>query len=223
MIEGTRAQINEEVRLLRSDRVERTVVISARAAADDDVGGVYIAGTINDVTARVRAQQLAAAQTEILEMVALDTPLGAVLSRIIELVTPLASGTSFRFATDLASGDRAAFGSRPLKNLSRDETIGLLEWSAPSRLLPVNDFESVVVLATQLGALAIDRQLAADRMAHQATHDALSGLPNRAMLVDRINMAIERARRNRTRLSVMFLDVDRFKVVNDSLGHRAGD
>jgi diguanylate cyclase (GGDEF)-like protein/PAS domain S-box-containing protein len=61
------------------------------------------------------------------------------------------------------------------------------------------------------------------RMSHLAQHDPLTGLPNRLLLMDRLDRAIATARRHDGALAVLFLDVDRFKQINDTLGHAAGD
>jgi diguanylate cyclase (GGDEF)-like protein len=68
-----------------------------------------------------------------------------------------------------------------------------------------------------------DRRRAEKRLAHQALHDPLTGLPNRALFDSRLLVALNRGDRYRNRLAVMFVDLDNFKVVNDSLGHGVGD
>ena len=70
---------------------------------------------------------------------------------------------------------------------------------------------------------AIGRQRHEARLKYQAGHDPLTGLANRMLFRDRLAQALSRARRARSRLAVMFLDLDRFKAVNDRLGHAAGD
>jgi diguanylate cyclase (GGDEF)-like protein/PAS domain S-box-containing protein len=68
-----------------------------------------------------------------------------------------------------------------------------------------------------------DRKSAEERLAHLAYHDALTGLPNRALFCDRLGLAMVQARRSGTKVAVMFVDLDRFKLANDTFGHQQGD
>jgi diguanylate cyclase (GGDEF)-like protein/PAS domain S-box-containing protein len=68
-----------------------------------------------------------------------------------------------------------------------------------------------------------ERKLAEERMLHLAHHDILTGLPNRSLIADRLDLTIAQARRNGGSVLVAFIDLDGFKLVNDGLGHNAGD
>ena len=81
----------------------------------------------------------------------------------------------------------------------------------------VESLERVVTARTE-GLEAANRQLR-----HLATHDTLTGLPNRVLLDDRLEQAVAHAQREQQQFAVLVVDLDRFKLVNDSLGHRAGD
>ena len=77
----------------------------------------------------------------------------------------------------------------------------------------------VVTISTDITA----RKVAEEQMTHMAHHDALTGLPNRVLLLDRVQMEIDAARQSGDRFALLFLDLDRFKAVNDGFGHPVGD
>jgi diguanylate cyclase (GGDEF)-like protein len=112
-------------------------------------------------------------------------------------------------------------GTLPLNSvlIRRDGDEVLIEDS----VAPIHDREGLVT-----GAVIVFRDVSATRalekeLTHSAQHDFLTGLPNRMLLKDRVGQAISLARRKRCHAAVLFLDLDGFKHVNDSLGHLIGD
>jgi diguanylate cyclase (GGDEF)-like protein/PAS domain S-box-containing protein len=81
----------------------------------------------------------------------------------------------------------------------------------------------LLTFVSQHVATAIDRKKAKERIRSLAYHDALTGLPNRLLFQDRLSMAVANAHRRQHKLAVLFFDLDRFKLINDSLGHSLGD
>lgn len=80
-----------------------------------------------------------------------------------------------------------------------------------------------MTMATRLAAVAIEHSLLSDQLSHQAHHDVLTGLPNRLLFHDRLSQALAQAKRKKLQVAVLYMDVDRFKSINDMLGHSSGD
>jgi diguanylate cyclase (GGDEF)-like protein len=83
--------------------------------------------------------------------------------------------------------------------------------------------QTILQSASRLVALARDHWHMQERLLHDARHDALTGLPNRSVVEDRLEQALARAARRKKLFAVFCIDLDGFKVINDSLGHHAGD
>jgi diguanylate cyclase (GGDEF)-like protein len=120
--------------------------------------------------------------------------------------------------------DTEALVSVPM--LAGDVTVGGLLVSVTSgrgRLFEDPELADALRGLAGQGAMAISNARLIDRMRHQALHDALTGLPNRLLLLDRAQQILTRARREGTGVGALFIDLDGFKEINDSLGHAVGD
>jgi len=81
----------------------------------------------------------------------------------------------------------------------------------------------VVMMSVRMAGIAIEQKYLADRLTHQAQHDSLTGLPNRFRLVEILDSHVETAKARLLTVAVLFIDLDRFKQINETLGHAAGD
>ena len=121
----------------------------------------------------------------------------------------------------LFAGVREKAGSRgrhEFRAVRRDGSSCVLE-AVFSNLLENDNVNGIVLTARDIS----ERKQLEEQLTHQAFHDGLTGLANRALLLDRLTHALNRKRRSGEQVCVLFIDLDDFKTVNDSLGHGPGD
>jgi diguanylate cyclase len=111
---------------------------------------------------------------------------------------------------------------RPLYRAA-DQAEKMTQGEIPLAPLSVIRADEVGHLTTAFNRLLAKLSNKQDELGHMAYHDMLTGLPNRKLLTDRMQQALARAQRNSTHVAVLFLDLNGFKLINDKLGHEAGD
>jgi diguanylate cyclase (GGDEF)-like protein len=189
------------------------------------VGHAYVCGPSGDLlptaiwhiehTARFAAFRRASEQTAF--------PRGIGLPGRVLATGDTAWITDVSVDPDFIRRDLGVRGAFAFPILADGEVQAVLEFFTPAAVAP--DSALLVVMAQigrQLGRV-MERIRAQEQIAHQATHDALTGLANRILFRDRLELALGRAERHGSFAGLLFLDLDRFKDVNDTLGHSAGD
>jgi len=236
-----RARLDAEEQMLREDGSVHWYLINKLPFYDQRGSIIGVVGTIEDITARREAEQALRLRGRALEasdnavVITAHGPGGELIeytnpafTRLFGYTEAEAAGRQLDMLLEQHDGDRAAL--REALSGVHELTITLriahrdqyLMWArlhvAPVPAADGLPSHHVCVLTDMTESITYQQQLE-----HQANHDPLTGLPNRALFGDRMAQAIGYAERYGHALWVVFIDLDNFKLVNDSLGHLAGD
>jgi diguanylate cyclase (GGDEF)-like protein/PAS domain S-box-containing protein len=193
--------------LAQNDRLQRSL-----AANESQLRSLVEGAPLPLLIARASDQQLLYANEQALSQLALDAQ-GALARSLADFhVDP---ATRDKVANVLSRHGSVRDFEVQLKDI-HGHAFWMLLSAQPMRYAGVNCL--LVALAN-----IDDRKRLQDDMRRKAMHDPLTGLPNRAMFMESLERAVHMARRRSVRFSVLFIDLDRFKEVNDTMGHQAGD
>nr|WP_231134563.1 EAL domain-containing protein [Motilibacter deserti] len=215
--------------LARGEPVDRVLSELASALEEqlEEVACAVLLGTLSEVSAVVAPTLPAPRQTCVREVAAeLLARRGHDAAAVEDRLVVVADvGDDVRCAGTGAAAREAGIGGltvvpAPVAEGGTHVALALVR-SAPGR--PSREALRAAATGARLAHLAVEHSRAQARLAHQAAHDPLTDLPNRTVFLDRLTVALERSRRDGSWALVLFLDLNRFKDVNDSLGHRVGD
>jgi diguanylate cyclase (GGDEF)-like protein/PAS domain S-box-containing protein len=146
------------------------------------------------------------------------------VGQIRELSLPVMSSASSGLRLPLRSPNPATGMHWSVPILSGSgTTLGAFALSCSVRRKPLTEELDLISKTSRLAAIAIEQRQLTDKLAYQAHHDALTGLPNRTLFGDHLHRSLAQARRLGWLAAVLFVDLDRFKQINDTLGHSVGD
>jgi diguanylate cyclase (GGDEF)-like protein/PAS domain S-box-containing protein len=198
-------------------------LMMSRVPLRDRNGNIIgVVGASRDISGRKRAEELMSAQTKLLQDVARGVDLCSFLKDAQVLLERLLDGRRVSFAVDGAQAETFSdeFIEFPIFSRDGGRHGALMVAVADSDETGLMEFLAGVA---QTVGIAIDRHQDIAHIAYLAEHDALTGLPNRTLLDRKLVDLLERTAREQKCVAVAFVDLDNFKLVNDNLGHAAGD
>ncbi len=175
-----------------------------------------------------RLSALERGEAEVLEQIATAEPVPTIFDRVAQLAFAVAGERPVRIAAEPGSVvyPPGADVTRPPSwegpFIDSGEVLGTIEvFGGPAA--PDDLALTALTRCRELAHLALEREASAQQLSHQASHDALTGLANRTRLLECLADSLVTSRRRGTQLALLFCDLDRFKMVNDSIGHAGGD
>jgi diguanylate cyclase (GGDEF)-like protein/PAS domain S-box-containing protein len=225
-----------EHRILRPDGIMRDVLSRGEITFGPDEKPAKLFGTVQDITFARRAEELVRRRDAHLKVMVEQMP-AIVWTTDLNLMFTSCRGRALR-SVGLSEDELAGravnqfFHSKAeATNAHRQALQGrsavFLEQrdgaSLQSHVEPLRDVDGNVTGCIGVAQDVTEQRAAEEQVAYLAYHDALTSLPNRLLLGDRLTLAIAQADRRGTQAAVIFLDVDHFKLINDTLGHGAGD
>jgi diguanylate cyclase (GGDEF)-like protein/PAS domain S-box-containing protein len=245
LLAGHVDRIRTETLLLHGTNAALWVSVNASWIRDEAGTPLYLIGQFEDITERKTAAVAMAEAEERFRSTFDMAPIGMILTDThgtLLRVNPAYSAIVGRDATQLVGTTvRALTHPDDLEDnatqvralvagtIDRLETEkrylhadGHVVWASVSASCVRDSSGAPLYLIGQVEDIT-ERRAMRERLAHAAIHDPLTDLPNRDLFLDRLEMALRRAQRSTQRVAVMFIDLDRFKLINDSLGHDVGD
>ena len=239
--------------IIRKDGTLLIVEIQSKFICDEKGEVVSIVGTVLDITKRYQLEQQLRDESTLLKTIINTVPVRIFWkdneSRYLGGNTLFAKDANLLDASQIVGKDDYDMPWKNEADLYRkmDKEVlekgiskvnveepftdkdGIEKWISTSKVPLIDeDGKTFGILGTYLDITnrkenEKNLKLQRDALEHHAYHDVLTGLPNRLLFLDRLNQYIHQAHRNKSKIAVLFIDMDRFKEINDSLGHTFGD
>lgn len=241
----TGAPYQMELQIVRADSSRGWVYVEGSGVRDDQGVVVYQRGYLLDITAHKEAELALASSESLFRTAMLDSPIGMAMSELDGSFRVVNDALC-----ELLRHDGSWFMDHTIQEVTHPDDVDRLEHDRATAIdgHPVVDLDPIRLVRSDGRVLWVKRVVelidgavgnppyllvqyvdttaeheGSEKLAYQATHDSLTGLRNWQRIMSDLEQDLDGALKNGTRVGVLFIDLDNFKVVNDSLGHAAGD